>query len=290
MGAPLTANSLPPPIPPDVLFHYTSQSGFLGILASKEIWATKIQYLNDYSEFQLALDSARDVLAELHRKEPDGARRSKIECLLASLSSITLLNVCVASFSADGDLLSQWRAYASEGGGCAIGFDSAALVARAREYKFTLVKCVYEQSQHEVLIKTLVDGWLAKDFNMQQSYIDPARPCTIVALRTGGDDFAADLAKLAPSIKNGAFSEENEWRLVSSGGIDVRKLSFRPGTSMVAPYFPLPLGDDRSSYVKTVTVGPAPHSQLAQSSVRSVLAHWNTNVDTKISKVPYRIW
>lgn len=287
----MTASSPANGTPPDVLFHYTSQSGFLGILDSKQIWATKIQYLNDYSEFQLALDTAQDVLQALHEKEPDGTRRSKIECLLGSLSQITLLNVCVASFSADGDLLSQWRAYAPEGGGCAIGFNSAALIARARDHNFTLMKCVYEQDQHKILIKNLVDEWLAKDFNMESGRIDPARPYTIVALRTGGDDFVRDLAKLAPIIKNSAFREENEWRLVSTGGINADKLSFRPGRSMIAPYFPLPLGDDRLNYIKTVTVGPAPHPQLAQSSVQMVLARWKvSNVNTKISKVPHRIW
>jgi hypothetical protein len=37
--------------PPPILYHYTSQDGLLGILDSKSIWASKVQYLNDEQEF-----------------------------------------------------------------------------------------------------------------------------------------------------------------------------------------------------------------------------------------------
>jgi len=33
------------------LYHYTTQSGFMGIVSNKEIWATHTQYLNDSKEF-----------------------------------------------------------------------------------------------------------------------------------------------------------------------------------------------------------------------------------------------
>jgi hypothetical protein len=40
---------------PQRLYHYTSQSGLLGILSAKTLWATRIQYLNDSTEFAYAL-------------------------------------------------------------------------------------------------------------------------------------------------------------------------------------------------------------------------------------------
>ena len=48
--------------PPRELFHYTNQEGLLGILGNNEIWASKIQYLNDSTELGLALAIAERLL------------------------------------------------------------------------------------------------------------------------------------------------------------------------------------------------------------------------------------
>ena len=47
---------------PERLFRCTTQSGLLGILDSGALWATKVQYLNDSTEFGLALAMATDRL------------------------------------------------------------------------------------------------------------------------------------------------------------------------------------------------------------------------------------
>jgi hypothetical protein len=49
-------------MPPAVLYHYTGQVGILGIVKTAELWATKIQYMNDATEFGLALAMARKKL------------------------------------------------------------------------------------------------------------------------------------------------------------------------------------------------------------------------------------
>jgi hypothetical protein len=41
--------------PPAGLHHYTNQAGLLGIFETGEFWATKIQYMNDATEFGYAL-------------------------------------------------------------------------------------------------------------------------------------------------------------------------------------------------------------------------------------------
>ena len=45
--------------PPDILYHYTSAEGLLGIVWTREIWSTNVLYLNDTSE----LSHATEVLA-----------------------------------------------------------------------------------------------------------------------------------------------------------------------------------------------------------------------------------
>lgn len=48
-----------------ILYHYTDQSGFMGIIANKEFWATKIEYFNDENEHNLACRLAKEHLEEL---------------------------------------------------------------------------------------------------------------------------------------------------------------------------------------------------------------------------------
>lgn len=49
---------------PKHLYHYTSQTGLLGILQTKKLWMTNILYLNDSSEFTHTLDLVKSELTK----------------------------------------------------------------------------------------------------------------------------------------------------------------------------------------------------------------------------------
>jgi hypothetical protein len=144
--------------PPEILYHYTSQAGLLGIIESKCIWATEIRYLNDASEFQYFLDLVREVRAEFidEANEPligYSPEQNIISDGISTLMSITTLfntqvkfPYFVVSFTAQGDLLSQWRAYARDDIGFSIGFSHAKLEQLANRNKFWLVRCTYPMS------------------------------------------------------------------------------------------------------------------------------------------------
>src|SRR5215510_2035523 len=51
--------------PPDLLFHYTSPTGLIGIVKEKQVWATNITYLNDAKEIGHAVDYAMHFLKNL---------------------------------------------------------------------------------------------------------------------------------------------------------------------------------------------------------------------------------
>ena len=57
--------------PPVELYHYTTQDGLIGIFDSNLLWASKIHYLNDSTEFELALTLAKDVLTEKLETKPE---------------------------------------------------------------------------------------------------------------------------------------------------------------------------------------------------------------------------
>ena len=46
---------------PELLYHYTTLDGLLGILDKRELWATGISYLNDTFEYKAAPSAAVDI-------------------------------------------------------------------------------------------------------------------------------------------------------------------------------------------------------------------------------------
>ena len=278
----------PDPLP--TLFHYTTQDGLLGILNSNSLWASKLHYLNDSAEFQLALELGRHILKK-HLEQTVSVRgREKLECLLHEIPTIRNVNVCVASFSAASNLLSQWRAYGGPSGGFAIGFRSASISKQAQEHGWYLGKCIYKEEEQYRRVDELVEQTLASDFNTEPLRRDPTRPRTVLARPIGGD-FAVSLTRIAPFFKHASFHEKEEWRLVSRPKM-VKHLSFRPGASMLTPYTSFPLAKVKAEYLASVTVGPTPHLELSKDAVTMLLAHYGDAQDSTVftSGIPYRKW
>src|SRR3712207_4250749 len=92
---------------PECIYHYTSQAGLLSIVTTGSIYATHVEYMNDSAEVHYAL--------HLAAKRVD-RRRTKVQPLkrllalvLDGLTSRKTVSRFAASFSTNGDLLSQWR-------------------------------------------------------------------------------------------------------------------------------------------------------------------------------------
>jgi hypothetical protein len=140
---------------PGLLYHYTTQTGLLGILESKSIWATHSRHLNDSSELQLGIEMFKVALADL-RLSPETLSRTgfgqlppkkvgEIEGILREVAESMIKGMAtaetfVASFFEGlngpsdgplgdlGDTLEQWRAYSGGAGGFSIGFDKEEMV------------------------------------------------------------------------------------------------------------------------------------------------------------------
>jgi hypothetical protein len=106
------------------LYHYTDGRGLKGILESGRVWFTDYRHLNDPSELTHGVDMAHDV-ARLLSAGADGRVRLFLEHfadLFRHDNFHGTLEFFIASFSRVRDDLGQWRAYADNGRGFAIGF------------------------------------------------------------------------------------------------------------------------------------------------------------------------
>jgi|WetSurMetagenome_2_1015567.scaffolds.fasta_scaffold202366_1 hypothetical protein len=173
--------------PEKLLYHYTDQTGLLGILESKSIWATHVRYLNDASEFTHGLSIAAQCIKAIRinlesnlKGFPDDTSRLNarhkaedimLEDISHFLSDLQKVPVYVACFFDDeenehllesqgvGDNLGQWRAYSKKSTGFCIGFDKNSLeehiLKRQTEPADLLLfgeKCIYdEEEQGETL-------------------------------------------------------------------------------------------------------------------------------------------
>jgi hypothetical protein len=138
----------PPQIP---LYHYTTASGLLDITSSCQIWATHVRHLNDSSEYYHALDLVNDSLEgqlrQISWEFPDYPPDVILE-------GVRELDVFVACFSEEENLLSQWRAYCPEGG-YSIGFMPHQFQQMKLVQTSSFVKCVYEESDQLDLVNAI---------------------------------------------------------------------------------------------------------------------------------------
>lgn len=279
--------------PPNVLYHYTTQEGLLGILDSREIWLTHTQYLNDRREYLHAIDLVRKRLKMLQQSAgQDVATSEALVAMTDGLNGVEGHCVCVFSLSKNQDSLSQWRAYGGKNSGFSIGFSKETLFDVCKRKSLHLAKCIYELEKQEQLVAKVVDEVLRK---------------AIASRLPGVVNWRSEVSKLmtesmnqyAPLLKHESFSDEGEWRLISGPILPIAAdFRFRAGVSTIVPYYGVSLDQSKQQKFSPVrvVVGPTPHPDEAAHAVRLFLVRSHMekcalDKDGVIdSIVPYRSW
>lgn len=277
------------------LYHYTSLSGLCGIVESGVLWATNVHYLNDSAEIRYATG----LLRQRARERSADAEGSDLKCLTQLTEWIDhgfVLNhmLFVCSLTPNGNLLSQWRAYAPAGRGVSIGFNPEQLIDAADAQGFFFVQCVYDPNTHKALVDELLNDILRTASDMgeadrmsrhpSQSYYD----CF--------EEYEDYLLTLAAQLKHPAFSEEEEWRAVGQVVRDLRhpSIKFREGRSRLIPYwdFELPRNAAGAISIDHVYMGPCPEPNLSFSSLTAFLMNKavGPSQGTSNSSIPWRTW
>ena len=276
-------------LPSGELFHYTSVTGITGVIEGRKLWATNIEYLNDSSEFTHG-DGFMQCAIQARQDSNNPGESEFFEWLKGMPDSVQPCDVFVASLSEAEDLLSQWRGYTPLSSGFSVGFEPATLRDFAwNNHHAMLAQCVYEESEKQALanhiLNTFLEDWIASQTtDSSGTWFTPG---IAASFRTR--------AKLAAAvIKDVAFKEEKEWRLVKVCS-DVRAIKFRPGVSTVVPYVELDwLGKAEQPVVQpiqSVMIGPCAHPELSKKSVTRLLqANGAGNASVRLSGIPFRSW
>ena len=276
--------------PPEILCHYTGQAGLLGIISRQEIWASHTQYLNDQREFRHAIDLVKDELSRMVREADAEAKPfvEEMEKAMHEHDGMESINVCVCSFSEKGDILSQWRAYGDGAAKYSIGFSGTLLRKVSDLMHSWLVPCLYDEGQQRQLVQTLLQDVLQEN----KERVDHATKDEEDWDLPRGGNLIAYLNRYAPILKHESFSEEREWRIVTSPRMCVQeRFDYRPGRSMLIPYYRVPLaGEEVEFAIERIVVGPSPHADQAVEVVKSLAVKYRLKPSVQPSAVPFRNW
>jgi hypothetical protein len=289
----------------NLVFHYTSQAGLLGILAQKAIWASNVQYLNDSAEFKYAIGLADEEFKSI-RELASPEDLHFLDEVHESVQESYYSDVFVCSFSEVGDLLSQWRGFCPPTGGFSVGFDISFLTKSATRVGSALAKCIYDQEDQKNRIHQL---WLDTLKVCQSARAAGAPPLgigtwTLNYFFSGSTHMEIPaIGKLPPSegfnviaplLKHPSYSEEREWRVVLRAH-RIKKPMFRPwkfreGKSAIVPYVLFDIEDpSEHPIIRQVIIGPTPFPELAYHSLQDLIRYENIQgCSLSNSGIPYR--
>jgi hypothetical protein len=290
------------PLTPGVLWHYTDARGLMGILEHEELWATQTNFLNDSTELAHGIGLSTKVVAGYsasHVKEVTvrflgGLVDPKQAALTGWLDRN--LDVYVVCFCSDGDLLSQWRAYAGrdDAGGYAIGMGTRRPLQGWPQtapggHGFALRRVLYDPEEQQAACRDLVDALVP---------VLDDDPTDVERQKSFAKSFVDGVVELASWCKHPAFEEEQEWRIVYVRNNDSAKLPVRHRLSrgLLVPYVGLELPSPVEPMlghlpVQALNFGPSPEPALKRRGIESVLTGYPhfSGVPIEGSSAPLRL-
>lgn len=256
--------------PEKTLYHYTSFKALLEIIKSRALYASDIRFLNDAAEMK---HTANLLRTEISRRLKQGHSNPKLLNQLRDWLSHSITDchmLFVVCFTANGNLLSQWRGYCPLGRGVSLGLNPDRVTKCADSQSYQIGKCVYDNVRQRELVAKIIDEieTLAAEQgeNSNTSKRHPSQSFHDVF-----KDVEADLLRVAAILKHPSFQEEEEWRAVSPVLTNYvnAPISYREGASMLVPYLEFSLVPEsyKQLEIQHIYLGPTPNINLSMTSL-----------------------
>ncbi|UPJ39776.1 DUF2971 domain-containing protein [Bradyrhizobium sp. 40] len=277
---------------PTLIYHYCDANALLGILQNRQVWATDTNYLNDADELASLF---KNVVGHLAAKRTKGSeflieQFQKISATAATFRrGLIGLGVYVACFSEDGDVLSQWRAYAADGMGFAIGFDPSRFRVLKEDREASPKRMIYGGSVEERIVTKYFSDFasaLAPFANRLQTFGWPEMSFdSWLQLR-----ISEFLHEVAFECKHPAFHEEQEWRIIALQG----EVRYRASANRLVPYRVLDMTsaqNEKLMPIEEIVIGPcapAMESERVLTYLADSLGYGHAGIRFRRSNAPYR--
>ncbi|GLS22799.1 hypothetical protein GCM10007874_58190 [Labrys miyagiensis] len=270
-----------------LLAHYTSLSTLENILKNNEIWLSNPLFMNDLEEVRFGINNGLSAVFEssslkdaLSSEERQNIFNHAFSHYYKVFDDDGVMDTYILSLSlhkqGDNDgVLSMWRAYASNGNGAAIVFDTSKL--QKDDGSPILIAPVKYASRQERL------NWLDQLCNRTAAYL---KSITVSddQLYLAAYAIFERIKLFALFTKHDGFKEENEWRVAYVPERDTDKkftpmLHYFNGPRGVEPKLKLrfgqpegsPLAFNLNDIISNIILGPSTSSVLAGKSVERML-------------------
>lgn len=280
---------------PDRIYHYTDDNGLRGIIEHGTLWCTDVAYLNDPSEIKYGVSIAADTLA---------ARASGASLAVQLFSrdfrryetNAEGVPAFVCSFSTKGNDLEQWRGYANNGRGYAIGFDGKVLeTAFTRKAgqpipeHMTFPVCYDEGKLRDIysqlIVKTMPLVLAPADMGLSDAVVEAYR-------HELGIRLALQVFRTALFFKHPAYRNEQEYRFMQLHPIDRSPpaVKFRSRPDMLLRYQEIHWKSIAPDALKEIVIGPGLEPKIGARFVEDCLRAYfpAAQIHVRLSGIPYR--
>lgn len=193
-----------------ILYHYCGLDAFLSIIKNSTLCLSDIRKSNDYLECVYCRDKINEKIRGFLEDDKEALEAWDFGYNINSDLSMDMISY-VACFSENKDQLSQWRGYADNGAGIAVGFsrESFADLKEAAPSHISFRKVIYDEKEQEKFIERIA---------RESIKAMETRPVAQVAA-----ELNQNYRLQFPVLKNASFEEEAEWRIIFNDSFSKRK-------------------------------------------------------------------
>jgi len=281
---------------PQHIYHYTTHAGFWDILKSGKLWLTDIFSLNDPSELEHGLNLANDMLDKKAKETP--AKYSEIAKNFSKLcleEDDDLPHFFVCSFSKNGDDLGQWRGYAEDGRGYALGFGPNPLKKRFNDGQSTTPDGVgflveYDDAKLIDIYSKLIDCVLAEKSEISRNYpLECAQTGYSSSLRSV---YFRLVLHASVYFKHKAYCNEREYRFLNiQKKTDPNPILKRTRNYELIKYIEFDWKSSGTDILKKIVIGPAADLEKSRKFAEDCLREAGIDIDDDAitqSPIPYK--
>lgn len=285
-------NQLPP-----IIYHYTTDMGLAGILESGRIWLTDIFALNDPSELRHGFYLATALLDNKTKERPPENKKfaEHFKTVLETKFEQTAYYFA-CSFSENWDDLGQWRAYANDGRGYALGFDTSSLEqtfcknAKTQTSGGEAFPITYDDRKLSSIYNEIIDQIfplisLTHGRNLQQGPLSAYRSQLKLRL-------AVHVLYASVYFKHNAYINEKEYRFLKIQDIsDLNGIKYRLRNNELIHYKELAWKSAGPKVLKQIVIGPAADFEKSKRFAEECLRESGidiANVKISQSQIPYK--
>ena len=267
------------------LYHYTKCQSAQAILNGHSFYATNTQFLNDVNEMQYILSVVDEIIMEMDKPMWSGILKHLI---MENIEEFHKYEYYLISFSTKPDSLTLWAEFGDKTGyNLELNGMELRNLIKADEEIFCDGYVIYDREQQKEILRQLITDGIPREMRYSLSGImDSLGMGRSKPFEEYKFTLQKTLALYSLFFKQPEYASEKEYRCVFRD--PEKTVHFREQNGFLLPYIVLNCPVDERLPVRSVTVAPKNHSDLARRGMEYYLRSLGYEVPVKLSSLKLR--